>query len=157
MDACSFSDTCGVHRARVRLSVGACAVVLGITRALLLLALKQRGLLLGASYWDLCATWAVPALAALGGKDGRCDQVSIVKLAAAPGEGTCFSEVTRYLHSFRAGTVEAFQDLLLRQWLGDDLTVIFLGEFSRKGFSREQAGSVDSPLEISVSALLPWG
>lgn len=95
--------------------MGTCAVALGITRALLLFALRQRGLLLGASYWDLCATWAVPALAALGGTDGRCcDQVSIVKLAAAPGEGTRFSEVTRYLHSFRAGTVEAFPNLLLR-------------------------------------------
>lgn len=46
-----------------------------------------------------------------------------MKLAAAPGEGTRFSEFTSYLHSFRAGIVEAFPDLLLRQWLGDDLTV----------------------------------
>lgn len=111
MDASRHSDTCGVCQARVRLSVGACAVVLGITRALLLFALRQRGLLLGASYWDLCATWAVPVLAARGGTDGRCcDQVSIVKLAAAPAKGTRFSEFTSYLHGFRAGPVEAFPD-----------------------------------------------
>lgn len=81
MDASRHSDTCGVRQARVRLSVGACAVVLGITRALLLFALRQRGLLLGASYWDLCATWAVPVLAARGGTDGRCcDQVWLLLL-----------------------------------------------------------------------------
>lgn len=109
MDASRHSDTCGVRQARVRLSVGACSVVLGITRVLLLFALRQRGLLLGASYWDLCATWAVPVLAARGGTDGRCcDQVSIVKLAAAPAKGTRFSEFTSYLHGFRAGPVEAF-------------------------------------------------
>lgn len=47
--------------------------------------------------------------------------MSLVKLAAAPGElASLSSQVTC---SFRAGIVEAFPDLLLRQWLGDDLTV----------------------------------
>lgn len=47
----------------------------------------------------------------LGGTDGRCcDQVRIVKLAAAPAKRTRFSEFTSYLHGFRAGPVEAFPD-----------------------------------------------